>query len=408
MDLQNINLARLLPLLIPVIILEFGLMVWALLDVICRPNPRGNRVVWIIVIVMVNLIGPLVYFMFGRSEGAEMQDEKTPGSVVEIPRPAPASTGPRPAAIKCQNLTKNYGDKTALDSLTLEVPECSIFGFLGPNGAGKTTTIKLLMGMSRPTTGRAWVNGEEVAADTPRMRAHIGYLPDVPNFYTWMTGAEFLYFVGELHHLSAADNKRRISEVLELADLKNASKLRIGGYSRGMKQRLGLAQALMNKPEVLFLDEPCSALDPMGRRDVLKLILRLKESTTIFMSTHILSDVERVCDGLAILKEGKLITTSTVSDLRERYAHSSFEIELDAPADALLQTLKVQPWVVKAEKAELNHYPGLRVLVSNVAQAQHELPRVISDSGLGLVRYELTMPSLEDIFVKLVGGDAKP
>jgi ABC-2 type transport system ATP-binding protein len=311
-------------------------------------------------------------------------------------------------AIRCENLTKRYGTVTALDGLTLEVPERSIFGFLGPNGAGKTTTIKLLMGMSRPTSGRAWVDGEEVASDTPAMRSHIGYLPDVPNFYNWMTGAEFLRFVGELHHLSEGDNKSRGEELLELADLKKAARRRIGGYSRGMKQRLGLAQALMNRPRVLFLDEPCSALDPVGRRDVLNLILRLKQSTTVFMSTHILSDVERVCDALAIVNKGKLITTSTVSDLHARFALSSFELEFEDDPAALASQLESQPWVKKVEKLEINHIPGLRVQAGDVSLAKHELPQLIAQSGLGLVRYELTMPSLEDIFVKLVEGDAKP
>jgi ABC-2 type transport system ATP-binding protein len=308
-------------------------------------------------------------------------------------------------AIKCENLTKIYGAKKALDALSLEVPECSIFGFLGPNGAGKTTTIRLLMGMGRPSSGKAWVNGQEVGPDTPGLRAQIGFLPDVPNYYGWMTGQEYLTFTGDLFKLPPAENKTRTAEVLELADLGKAATRRVGGYSRGMKQRLGMAQALMNKPKVLFLDEPCSALDPMGRRDVLNLILKLKQTTTIFMSTHILSDVERVCDSLAIVKEGKLIITSTVGELHARYARSAFEIELDGPPDGLLAALQARPWVTKAEKAELNHYPGLRLLVNSVAQAQHELPRIIADSGLGLVRLELTMPSLEDIFMKLVEGE---
>lgn len=311
------------------------------------------------------------------------------------------------AAIKCENLTKRYGTVTALDGLTLEVQPNSIFGFLGPNGAGKTTTVKLLMGMSRPTAGRAWVDGEEVAADTPAMRSHIGYLQDVPNFYNWMTGAEFLRFVGELHQLAEADNKSRAAELMDLVDLKKAAKRKVGGYSRGMKQRLGMAQALMNRPRVLFLDEPCSALDPMGRRDVLNLILRLKQTTTVFMSTHILSDVERVCDALAVVNKGKLITTSTVSDLHARFALSSFELEFEEDPAALAAQLERQPWVKKVEKLEINHIPGLRVQAGDVALAKRELPQMIAASRLGLVRYELTMPSLEDIFVKLVEGEAK-
>jgi ABC-2 type transport system ATP-binding protein len=251
------------------------------------------------------------------------------------------------------------------------------------------------------------VDGEEVAADTPALRSHIGYLPDVPNFYNWMTGVEFLQFVGELHRLSAGENRSRCAELLELADLKKAAKRRIGGYSRGMKQRLGMAQALMNRPRVLFLDEPCSALDPMGRRDVLNLILRLKESTTVFMSTHILSDVERVCDALAIINKGKLITTSTVADLHARFALSSFELEFEDDPAALVSVLERQPWVQKVEKLEINHIPGLRVQAGDVQIAKRELPQLIAASRLSLVRYEMAMPSLEDIFVRLVEGAAK-
>ena len=202
------------------------------------------------------------------------------------------------AAIKCEGLTKRYGNVVALDSLDLSIKERSIFGFLGPNGAGKTTTVKLLVGLSNPTVGRAWIAGQEVTPEAIGLRKKIGYLPEVPAFYNWMNGPEFLSFVGELHHLSKAEIKNRSDELLELVELKETAKRRIGGYSRGMRQRLGIAQALMNRPEVLFLDEPCSALDPIGRREVLELIKRLSAGATVFMSTHILSDVERVCDSV--------------------------------------------------------------------------------------------------------------
>ncbi|MCL2281364.1 MAG: ABC transporter ATP-binding protein [Dehalococcoidia bacterium] len=310
-------------------------------------------------------------------------------------------------AIKCVELTKRYGALTALDGLTIEVHERSIFGFLGPNGSGKTTMIKLLMGMSRPSAGRAWVNEKEVVADAPDMRAQIGYLPDVPNFYNWMTGNEFLQFIGELCHLSSFDSVSRSYELLELTGLQKAGKRKIGGYSRGMKQRLGLAQALMNHPKVLFLDEPCSALDPMGRRDVLNIILKLREFTTVFMSTHILSDVERVCDSLAIINKGKLVTTSTVEALRQRFALSSFDIEFDSDPAELTILLENQPWVQKVTKLESNNTSVLCVLAGDVQSAKRELPQLIAASGLSLVRYEMTMPSLEDIFVRLVAGEVR-
>ncbi|MDD4877328.1 MAG: ABC transporter ATP-binding protein, partial [Dehalococcoidales bacterium] len=207
-------------------------------------------------------------------------------------------------AISCQGLTKHYGNFVALDNLDLVVEEQTVFGFLGPNGAGKTTTVKMLVGLSTPSAGRAWIAGQEVIDDALSLRSRIGYLPEVPAFYNWLTGREFLSYVGELHHLSSREIKLRCDQYLELVELIEAAKRKIGGYSRGMKQRLGIAQALINRPKVLFLDEPCSALDPMGRREVLNLIEQMRTETTVFMSTHILSDVERVCDVVGIINQG--------------------------------------------------------------------------------------------------------
>lgn len=191
-------------------------------------------------------------------------------------------------AIRTEDLSKYYGTIKALDNLNLEVPENVVFGFLGPNGAGKTTTVKLLTGFSRPTSGRAWVAGEKVGSGNLTLQAKTGLLPDVPAFYDWMSGREFLHLVGELHHLPQTEIRRRTEELLGLVELGKAGNRRISGYSRGMRQRLGIAQALVNRPTVLFMDEPTSALDPIGRREVLGLILRLRETATIFMSTHIL------------------------------------------------------------------------------------------------------------------------
>ncbi len=308
------------------------------------------------------------------------------------------------AAIKCEGLTKRYGNVVALDSLDLSIKERSIFGFLGPNGAGKTTTIKLLVGLSNPTVGRARVAGQEVTPEAIGLRKKIGYLPEVPAFYNWMNGLEFLSFVGELHHLLKAEIKNRSDELLELVGLKEAAKRRIGGYSRGMRQRLGIAQALVNKPEVLFLDEPCSALDPIGRREVLELIKRLSAGATVFMSTHILSDVERVCDFVGIINQGKLVMTSSLEELQRRYARSVFELEFEEDASPLVAALQVVPWMDEVEQVEVNGAPALRLRVTDINTAKRELPAIVIASGLTLLRYELTLPSLEDIFIELVAG----
>jgi ABC-2 type transport system ATP-binding protein len=306
--------------------------------------------------------------------------------------------------IRCQGLTKRYGNIIALDDLNLVVEEQSVFGFLGPNGAGKTTTIRLLTGLSLPSVGTAWVAAEEVKADSQALRSKIGYLPDVPAFYEWMTGREFLHFVGELHRLPVQERSKRVDEILELVDLQEAAGRRIGGYSRGMKQRLGIAQALINQPEVLFMDEPTSALDPIGRRDVLLLIERLSQETTIFMSTHILSDVERVCDTVGIIDHGRLVIQSTVDELRQRYARSAFELEFEEDASPLLTRLDSIPWLEKWEMTTVNETPVLRIQARDINRAKQELLQMVTASGLTLLRYELTLPSLEDIFVELMGN----
>lgn len=305
-------------------------------------------------------------------------------------------------AIKCQGLTKRYGNIIALDNLALSIEERVIFGFLGPNGAGKTTTLKILTGLARPTNGKAWVVGEEVAPYSVSLQSKIGYLPEEPAFYSWMTGREYLVFVGQLFRLSSQEIERRCDELLELVDLAHDASRRISSYSRGMRQRLGIAQALMNKPSVLFLDEPCSALDPFGRAEVLQTLVRLKEqATTIFMSSHILADVERVCDVVGIIDKGRLIVESGVEELRQRFARPVFEIEFEEPATSFVRTLEVLPWVERVEAGEVSM---LRVSVRDVNKAKAELPRMVASSGLTLRQYQMVLPSLEQVFIELLGN----
>jgi ABC-2 type transport system ATP-binding protein len=305
--------------------------------------------------------------------------------------------------ILCQGLTKHYGAVQALRGLDLAVPEGTIFGFLGPNGSGKTTTIKLLTGLSRPTAGRAWVAGQEVAFNRQTMRAHIGYLAEEPAFYGWMSGREFLTYVGRLFGLGGRELTKRVDELLELADLGAAARRRIGGYSRGMRQRLGIAQAMINHPAVLLLDEPCSALDPIGRKEILEVIARLRGQATVFMSTHILADVERACDTVGIIDQGRLVVQAPIEELRERYATPVFLVEVEASDGrlaALADGLRQLPWVARVEVGE-NH---LRLSARDLTAAKRELPGLVAASGLTLLRYELALPSLEDVFVQLVGG----
>jgi ABC-2 type transport system ATP-binding protein len=220
-----------------------------------------------------------------------------------------------------------------------------------------------------------------------------------------MTGREYLTFVGQIFSLSSRDIEKRCDELLELVDLSRDASRRVSGYSRGMRQRLGIAQALMNKPSVLFLDEPCSALDPLGRAEVLETLIRLKEqATTIFMSSHILADVERVCDVVGIIDRGRLVVESGVEELRQRFAHSVFEIEFEEPAAPFARLLEPLPWVEKVKAGEGGNVFKLRVSARDVATAKVELPKMIAESGLTLRQYQMVLPTLEEVFIELVGN----
>ncbi|HET9017930.1 MAG TPA: ABC transporter ATP-binding protein [Thermomicrobiaceae bacterium] len=306
-------------------------------------------------------------------------------------------------AVVCRGLVKRYGDVVALDGLDLTVPAGAIFGFLGPNGAGKTTTVRLLTGLTRPTAGSASVAGLDVLASGLALRRRISYLAQQPELYGWMRGRELLGFVGELFGLRGAPLRARVDEVLEQTGLTEAANRRVGGYSGGMRQRLGLAQALVNQPEVLFLDEPVSSLDPAGRHEILGIIAALRDHATVFMSTHILADVERVCDRVAIIDRGRLVVASTVADLQERYAQPVFLLEPEpgqaAPVAALRARLAAQPWVASLTVEG----ETLRVVASRPAEAAAGILPLVVATGVTLARFERGRPSLEDIFLRLVG-----
>ena len=242
-------------------------------------------------------------------------------------------------AVRTEELRKVFGTFLALDGLNLSVEEGTIFGFLGPNGAGKTTTIRILTGLAHATSGHAWVFGKEVTSKRNEIAKTIGFLPEEPAFYPWMTPGEFLDYVGRVFGLPVTERSSRTKELLVLAGLEESANRRIGGFSRGMRQRLALAQALVNRPKVLFLDEPASALDPQGRKEVLDFIEQLRGQCTVFMSTHILADVERVCDTVGIINRGRLVTEAPRQALLAQYAVPAFEVEVDAQyEDALI------PW----------------------------------------------------------------
>jgi ABC-2 type transport system ATP-binding protein len=309
-------------------------------------------------------------------------------------------------AIQIEGLQKTYGSVRAVDGLNLTVDEGAVFGFLGPNGAGKTTTIRMLTGLAHPSGGRAWVAGAELA-EGRRVAHRIGYLPEEPAFYGWMSPLEFLDHVGRLFGLGAAERKARSAELLDLSGLSQVRKRRIAGFSRGMRQRLGLAQALVNRPEVLLLDEPVSALDPAGRKEVLEMIEGLRGKCTVFMSTHILADVERVCDTVGIINHGKLIVEARQEELLARYTLPAFELECDPGREAGLRAwaggLSARySWLTQASVEGC----VARLLVKDVNAARNDLLPEAARSDLALRRYEMVTPSLEDIFLRLVNGEA--
>ena len=218
-------------------------------------------------------------------------------------------------ALKIVNLHKSFGKNTIINGLSMSIPENTIFGFLGKNGAGKTTTMKMILGFLKKDEGSIEVFGEEVSFGQSKTNRFIGYLPDVPEFYGYMTAKEYLNLCGAITGLSKNEIKNKSVELLELVGLRDVNK-RISGYSRGMKQRLGIAQALLNSPKLLICDEPTSALDPLGRKEILDIILKIKDFTTVIFSTHILSDVEAICDHVVVLDKGKNVLEGSIDELK--------------------------------------------------------------------------------------------
>ncbi|MBN1922135.1 MAG: ABC transporter ATP-binding protein [Anaerolineae bacterium] len=304
-------------------------------------------------------------------------------------------------AIRCEGLTKRYGEVLALDALDLAVPAGSIFGFLGRNGAGKTTTMRLLAGLAQPTEGKAWIAGVEATNGDNTVRGKFGYLPQDPAFYTWMTPREYLNYVGQLFSMPDAERRERVEEVLSRVGLKEASRRRIGGFSGGMHQRLGIAQALLHQPPILLLDEPTSALDPAGRHEILELLAGLRGEVTVFFSSHILADVERICDTIAIIHQGRLVLVEARETLLQRYAINTALLEVDPAAGSIapgfLEGLRAFPWV---DRVTLDGH-SLRVVALDVAMGKSALLPYVVEQGLRLNRYEWVRPTLEEIFLQV-------
>lgn len=301
--------------------------------------------------------------------------------------------------LEIKQLYKRFGHHEVLKGLDMDVPEHSIFGFVGQNGAGKTTTMKIILGLLKADSGSVTVCGEKVTYGETKTNRNIGFVPDVPEFYGYMNPMEYLKLCGEITGLPKNKIKSRSEELLELVGLKD-EKRKIGQFSRGMKQRLGIAQALLNEPKLLICDEPTSALDPIGRKEILDILLAAKEKTTIVFSTHILSDVERICDHIAVLHDGKLALCGTLSEIKKRHRHNGFILEFENEKDAFLfenaEELK-QPSISLSRDGTT-----VRVFLTDRNMDGHFLLSVLSQKRLVPLKFEVMEPTLETLFVEMV------
>lgn len=289
---------------------------------------------------------------------------------------------------------------TAVDQLSLDVRRGEVFGFLGPNGAGKTTTIKMLMGLIYPTSGQARIFGHAVG--DPAAKAKLGFLPESPYFYDYLTSREFLNFYGHLFGLWGGSLDKRVDELLELVGMSHAKDLQLRKFSKGMLQRVGIAQALINDPELVVLDEPMSGLDPIGRKEVRDLIFRLKESgKTVMFSSHILHDAELLCDRVAMIMKGRLVACGQVSELIQQGTTHEVEMVVDRLSPEGLEHLRVLATKVMVS--------GERVIAVLSSQRQvDEALDVIRAAHAKLVSLTPHKASLEDLFIREAKGVQPP
>ncbi len=308
--------------------------------------------------------------------------------------------------IETHNLSKTYKGVQALKDLNLTVKQHSIFGFLGPNGAGKTTTIKLLLGQVRPTGGSANVFGRDIQRESIAIRKRIGYLAQDPRYYDNMTARQTLRFTAGFFYAGPAlAIEKRIDETLDLVGLADKADRSIKGFSGGERQRLGIAQAQINYPDLLILDEPAASLDPQGRHDVLEVMERLRKHTTIFYSTHILSDVQRVSDTVAIMDHGQLIAQAPIEELLNANSAPVYTIGLRGETEKARLRLASLPWVAAIKTSPVNNHVSLEVTVTDDGLAEAQLlPQVLSGGDVTVLEYGRRKVDLEDIFLTLTEG----
>jgi ABC-2 type transport system ATP-binding protein len=310
--------------------------------------------------------------------------------------------------IETHNLSKTYKEAQALKGLNLTVKQNSIFGFLGPNGAGKSTTIKLLLGLTHPTGGSATIFGHDIQRESISILKRVGYLAQDPRYYEHMTARQIIEYTARFFYRGPKELiEARVEEMLELVGLEGKANRPVRGFSGGERQRLGIAQAQVNYPDLLILDEPAASLDPMGRHDVLEVMEKLRKYTTVFYSTHILDDVQRVSDSVAILNQGRLIAEAPINELLAGDGNSAiYDISL-SDADAVLagarERVKSQPWVQNLSMTAENGHTCWQVSVSDEAAAEDLLLRLIlEDRSIKVHRFGRKTYNLEEVFMELV------
>jgi ABC-2 type transport system ATP-binding protein len=309
--------------------------------------------------------------------------------------------------IETDGLSKAYGDVQALRNVNLNVPQHSIFGFLGPNGAGKTTLMKVLLGLTRPTSGTGTIFGHDIVKESVAIRERIGYLPQHPHFIEYMTARENLHFTAKFFFSGPrAKIQARCDEMLALVGLSDKADRSIKGFSGGEKQRLGIALAQINDPDLLILDEPASALDPVGRQAVLDVMARLREHTTIFYSTHILDDVQRVSDTVAILNQGQLVASGPIEQILNGKDGVIYTLAVKGHRNELGERLAALPWVTHTTVAQHNGTSVWQINVSDEAAAEKDLLRhVMADPAVTVTEFTRKKYELEEVFMDIVKGE---
>lgn len=299
--------------------------------------------------------------------------------------------------LELHDVSKSFGNQQVLQHINLSIKEHHIYGFLGQNGAGKTTTMNIITGLMQADTGSVSINGKQVVFGDTRTNKDIGYLPDVPEFYGYMKPMEYLRLCGELTGMSKERIHQRSQEVLTLVGLDGVNR-RIKGFSRGMKQRLGVAQALLNEPRLLLCDEPTSALDPVGRKELLDILVKVKEQTTVLFSTHILSDADHICDHIAILHKGNIVLQGNLQELkaaREESIHVSFYT---------MEELHKFERYMKQEYDISITQDGCTCMIqsNNIQQVKEQVLSLLVNYHIDIQCFEVHEPTLENLFMEVI------